>query len=48
MQLATSMRTAPADNLEGLSRQLTGLLGNNARCLDVAGKQFMLTVAEFG
>ena len=48
MQLATSMRTAPADNLEELSRQLKGLLGNNARCLDVAGKQFMLTVAEFG
>jgi hypothetical protein len=48
MQLATSMRTTPADNPEELSRQLKGLLGNNARCLAVAGKQFMLTVVEFG
>jgi len=42
------LRATPADNPEELSRQLKDLLGNNARWLAVVGKEFMLTVAEFG
>ena len=48
MQLTELMRATPANNPEELSRQLKDLLGNNARWLTVAGKQFMLTVAAFG
>jgi len=48
MQHTELMRATPADNPEELSRQLKDLLGNNARWLAVVGKEFVLTVAEFG
>ena len=48
MQHTELMRATPADNPEELSRQLKDLLRNNARWLAVVGKEFMLTVAEFG
>jgi hypothetical protein len=48
MQLTNRLRATPADNPEELNRQLKDLLGNNARWLAIAGKEFTLTVADFG
>jgi hypothetical protein len=47
MQLSNQLRETPASNPEELSRQLKDLLGNNAKWLVIAGKEFTLTVANF-
>lgn len=46
-QLVNRLRATPPDNPEELSGQLKDLLGNNAKWMEIAGKQFTLTVADF-
>lgn len=48
MQLTQSLQSAPGDNAEDLSRQLKDLLSNNAKWLNVAARQFAISVADLG
>jgi hypothetical protein len=47
MQLSKRLRETSAGTPEELSRQLKDFLGNNAKWLVIAGKEFTLTVANF-
>jgi hypothetical protein len=48
MQLTRSLQTAPGDNAEDLCRQLKELLSNNTKWLNVAARQFGISVADLG
>ena len=48
VQLINRLRATQVDKPDELGRQLKALLGNNAKWLNIAGRQFLLTVADFG
>jgi hypothetical protein len=48
MQLTQILRTKPGENTTDLSRQLKELLGNNTKWLNVAAKQFAISIADLG
>ena len=47
VQLANELRTTISAEPKDLSRQLKGILHNNAKWLEAAGKQFVSTVTDF-
>ena len=48
MNLTQKLQTAPGETAEDLSRQLKDLLSNNAKWLNVAARQFGISVADLG